>query len=142
VWVLLGQHGGDNAQLTSLAASLGWPFATKRLRFNLLSGTPGLLLGPTRIGLARHRSDPLVPPWPDLVLFAGFRAVSIARWIRRRAGGRTRLVAIGRPRAPLGLFDLVVTTAQYGLPARPNVLRNTLTLNRPDPQRLARAAHR
>lgn len=97
-------------------------------------------LGRTRLGMVREHSDPLTPPWPDLVLLAGYRSVSVARWIKRQSGGRTRLVTIGRPRAPLRVFDLVITTAQYGLPARENVLHNTLTLNRFDPVRLKQAA--
>lgn len=140
VWVLLGRHGGDNAQLLALAAGLGWPFEARRVAFNRVSGMPGLLLGPTRLGLARDGSDALAPPWPDLVLFAGFRCVSVARWIRRQSGGRSKLVAVGRPRAPLHLFDLVISTAQYELAPAANLLRNTLTLNRPEPERLRQAA--
>src|SRR5690606_38221655 len=122
VWVLLGRHPGDNAQLVGLADALGWGFEPKRIVFNSLSEHLLVRLGRTRLGMVREHSDPLTPPWPDLVLLAGYRSVSVARWIKRQSGGRTRLVTIGRPRAPLRVFDLVITTAQYGLPARENVL--------------------
>jgi hypothetical protein len=39
-------------------------------------------------------------------------------------------VHIGRPWAPLSWFDLIITTPQYRLPARPNILHNTMPLNR------------
>jgi hypothetical protein len=44
--------------------------------------------------------------------------------------------------APLEHFDLIITTPQYRLPARPNVLHNAAPLNRIDPERLAAAATR
>jgi mitochondrial fission protein ELM1 len=76
------------------------------------------------------------------VIAAGRRSTPVARWIRRQSRGRTRLVHLGRPWAPLACFDLVVTTPQYGLPARRNVLHNLLPLTRVDPARLAAARAR
>jgi mitochondrial fission protein ELM1 len=48
-------------------------------------------------------------------------------------------VHLGRPRTPLGAFDLVVTTPQYGLPGRANVLHNVLPLSAAAPQCSERA---
>jgi hypothetical protein len=90
--------------------------------------------------LDRAKSDKLEPPWPDLVIAAGRRSAPIARWIRRRSGGRTRLVHIGRPWAPTGWFDLIITTPQYGMRWRPNVLVNAAPLHAMTPERLASAA--
>src|SRR5699024_1303180 len=52
-------------------------------------------------------------------------------WIRRRSGGQTRHVHLGRPRAPLRHFDLVLCTAQYGVPAAPNVVSLSLPWQAP-----------
>jgi len=41
--------------------------------------------------------------------------------------------------APWEHFDLIITTPQYRLPERPNILHNTAPLTRVDPQRLAAA---
>lgn len=139
VWVLLGHRSGDNGQAVALAAALGWPFERKQLRYTALHHAPNWLLGAGTAHLARD-ADPIAPPWPDLVIGVGKRSVPVARWIRRRSGGRTRLVQIGRPFAPLHDFDLLVTTPQYGLPARANVRANLLPLNRPDPSAMAQAA--
>jgi mitochondrial fission protein ELM1 len=70
----------------------------------------------------------LAPPWPTLVIAIGRRSVPVARWVRRVSGERARLVHLGRPRAPYAWFDLIVTTPQYALPARPNVLTIPLPL--------------
>jgi mitochondrial fission protein ELM1 len=140
VWVLLGKGTGGNGQMLSLAEALGWPYETRRLVHNPLHVVPNLLLGASRVSVDRRRSDPLEPPWPDLVIAASRRSAPVARWIRRRSGGRTRLVHLLHAQAPLAHFDLVVTMPQYRLPERPNVMHVTGALNRIDPAQRAEAA--
>jgi uncharacterized protein len=143
-WLLLGQKPGDNGQVLALAEALGWPFEAKRMVHRSTELLTNRLLGATLLGVDRRRSSPLGPPWPELVITAGRRNEPVARWIRRQAGGcqRTKLVHVGRPWAPLDAFDLIVTTPQYALPARPNVLRNEAPMHRVSPERLAEAAER
>jgi uncharacterized protein len=38
-------------------------------------------------------------------------------WIKKQSVGKTKIVELGRPRLPLHLFDLMITTPQYGLPS-------------------------
>jgi len=127
--VLAGRKAGDNTQLLALAEALGWPFETKRIRNRAFELFSNRFLGVTLAGVDLKNSDRLDPPWPDLVLTAGRRNEPVARWIRKQSGGRTRLVHVGRPWAPLECFDLIVTTPQYNLPARPNVLVVDLPLH-------------
>jgi mitochondrial fission protein ELM1 len=131
VWVLLGRKAGDNRQLLAIAEATRRPFRAVQLRFNAGSGLPPLLLGERR--LSWRSEEPLRAPWPALVLAAGKRSVSAALWIRGQSGGMTRLVHVNRPWAPLSWFDLVVTTPQYALPDRPNVLQNLLPFVAPRP---------
>ncbi|MCC7082022.1 MAG: mitochondrial fission ELM1 family protein [Burkholderiales bacterium] len=140
VWVLLGRHEGDNRQLLALAEALGWPFETRRLDFKRHRILPNWLQGGSLAQLDRIRSESLGPPWPDLVLACGRRSAPVARWIGRRSAGTARLVHLGRPQAPLAAFDLVVTTPQYRLPGRDNVVYNVLPLNRTMSGASARAA--
>ncbi|MCC6847009.1 MAG: mitochondrial fission ELM1 family protein [Deltaproteobacteria bacterium] len=135
VWMLLGDKAGDNEQLRILGRALDWSVEEKALRFTRLVRVPNVLLGATRASLSAP-TPYLGPPWPAVVLASGRRAAPIAFWIKRRSGGRTRLVHLGRPRAPLAWFDLVVTSPQYGLPGAPNVLRVDLPLNEVAPERL------
>jgi len=129
VWVLAGRKAGDNTQLLALAEALGWPFEVKRIRNRTYELLTNRLLGATLAGVDRKSSDSLEPPWPDLVLTAGRRNEPVARWVRKQSGGKTRLVHVGRPWAPLECFDLIVTTPQYNLPDRPNVLTVDLPLH-------------
>ena len=137
VWVLLGDRAGDNAQVLRLAEALGWPFEAKRIRYNRLNRCPNLLLGASKLTVDTRRSDSLAPPWPELVIGASRCAAPLARWIKKQSGGRSRLVHLLHTQAPLHYFDLVVTTPQYLLPERSNVLHNLLPLNAAAPEALA-----
>ncbi|MCB1674841.1 MAG: mitochondrial fission ELM1 family protein [Halioglobus sp.] len=142
VWCLLGRKAGDNTQMLALAEELGCGYRQKRIvarRWELLVH---LRRTPTLGGIDRAASSVLAPPWPDLVISAGRRNEPVARWLRQQSGGRCRLVHIGRPWAPLADWDLVITTPQYFLPRRPNVLHNTLPLHRLSAVELAPAAAR
>ncbi len=129
VWVLAGRKAGDNTQLLALAEALGWRYETKKIRNQPWELLSNLLCGATLAGVDGRRSDQLEAPWPDLVLTAGRRNEPVARWIRKQSGNKTRLVHVGRPWAPLSCFDLIITTPQYFLPDRPNVLTVDLPLH-------------
>ena len=139
VWALTDPRPAASTPAVRLAEALGWPFEVKQLAFNALFACPNVLLGSSLASLDRQTSSPLDPPWPDLVIGWGRRSVPVARWIREQSGGRTRLVQLGRPRAPFDAFDLIVTTPQYRLPVRPNVQHNAAPLPAIDPPALARA---
>jgi mitochondrial fission protein ELM1 len=117
IWVMPGNRPGDDAQVYALAEELGLPFETRKLKFNWLAWLDGKLIRSTPISVKRKvRNLTLVPPWPDLIIHVGRRAVPVAQWVRKQSGGRTRLVFIGHPRVPPEMFDLVYTTRQYRTP--------------------------
>jgi uncharacterized protein len=136
VWVMMGHKAGDNSQILALAEAVGWPFEIKRLTYRPTELLTNLLAPLTLLGIVQRRSSPLVPPWPDLIISAGRRNEPPCRWIQARAGKRVRLVHCGRPWAALECFDLVVTTPQYRLPRRANVLHNLTPLQRVSDTRL------
>ncbi|MBL8667071.1 MAG: mitochondrial fission ELM1 family protein [Rhodospirillales bacterium] len=142
VWVLTGNKAGDNSQVLALAEALGWPFEIKRFVHTRFEIVPNMLLRTTVAGIDREQSSPLEAPWPDLVISAGRRNEPIARWIKKQAPEHVRLVHVGRPWSRLHHFDLIVTTPQYRLPVRPNVLHNQTPLHRVTKERLAREAAR
>jgi mitochondrial fission protein ELM1 len=140
LWLLLGDKAGDNAQVLELARALGEPYTVKRL-----VPKPQWVLGKPRFRatldhLDPARSDPLEPPWPDLVLTIGRRPSMAALWLAERSGGRTRLAIVGRPKRWPERFALIVASGQYAVSEAANVVRLELPLLRPDPARLAAAA--
>lgn len=122
LWALLPKHRGDARMVEAAAEASGLDVEVKRLAFNPLGWLLNLRSRGSLFTLTPAARAQLTPPWPDVVVTAGKRSAPIALWIKTASGGRTRLVHLGRPSAPLGWFDLVVTTPQYGLPARSNVL--------------------
>jgi mitochondrial fission protein ELM1 len=139
---MMGHKAGDNGQIQALADALGWPYEIKHLVYRRTELLTNLFAGPTLMGLVKEQSSPLEPPWPELVISAGRRNEPLVRWIQREAGGpgKVRLVHVGRPWALHECFDLIVTTPQYRLPRKPNILHNEAPLHRVTPERLAKAA--
>ncbi|MEQ8860260.1 MAG: ELM1/GtrOC1 family putative glycosyltransferase [Pseudomonadales bacterium] len=132
IWLLIGPKAGDNTQMRSLGGALAaagaWRVEEKRLCFHSGELLLHLASRPTLAGLRPPCRPQLVAPWPDLLITAGRRNELVARWIRERSGGRTRLVHLGRPWSRPERFDLVVSTRQYALPAGDRVLVNALPL--------------
>ena len=119
VWILSRGRKGDLDQMLALARATGWPFEVKTLRF----------AGPEVPVLSRLLlKEKLSPPWPDLVLCAEASPSVIAREIKRLSGGKTRIACLGRPAGSPDTFDLVITTAQYRIPASANVVELSMPL--------------
>lgn len=136
VWLVLGDKLGDNAQVEIIAGALGWPCERRNLRFRAeyVLGKPRF--APSLYHLDAERSDPLAPPWPDLIVTIGRRPAMAAAWVRAQSGGRTKIALIGRPKRDIADFALVIATPQYRLPARANVVHLDLPLMRADEGRL------
>lgn len=139
-WLVIGDKLGDNAQVEVLAQALGGPCEPKRLRFlpQYTKGKPWFR--PSLHHVDRAASDPLQPPWPDLILTIGRRPSMAALWIKEQAANHTRVVLIGRPRRLWDHFDLVVASSQYPVPDRTNLVRLDLPLLRMDEAAIAAAA--
>jgi uncharacterized protein len=143
VWLLLDDRPGHTTQTVGLAEALGWPYETKELKFTALNRLSNRLLGASRLSLDRKQSAELAPPWPDLVIAMGRRNAPIARWIKRRSGGRTQLVQLGRKAANVAAdFDLAVTCTHFQLPPHPKRIDLLLPPTQVTSARLAQAAER
>lgn len=137
MWLVIGDKLGDNAQVEIIADALGWPVERRRLRFleQYVHGKPPFK--PSLYHIDLQHSDPLEPPWPDLILTVGRRPSMAAMWIRERSAGRAKVVIVGRPKRMMDQFALAIATPQYRLPERSNVLQLELPLMRVDETRIA-----
>ncbi|MFZ1745783.1 MAG: ELM1/GtrOC1 family putative glycosyltransferase [Nitrospirales bacterium] len=133
IWILSDGKVGHTTQSEALARLLGWPYEIKHLRFhwwNRLQKVLWGLLPPHTVGLDTGRSSPLNPPWPDIVLNAGWRSVPVARWIRQQNQGQTRIVQLGRKAGfSIDLFDVAITPTYYGFPPHPRRIETATPLN-------------
>ena len=139
IWLIDAYRAGERGQVRALVEALGWPCETKVLRYRKHVFLPHVLGQSTLRGITAESAAALRAPWPDLVISCGVRNEPVCRWIREQSGGHTRYVHVGRPWAPLGTFDLVITTPQYRVPTHPRVLNNMLTLHSVTEERLAQA---
>lgn len=105
VWVLTDGKAGDEMPLVGVAEALGVPFEIRRVK----PGLPWVWFmpyGPIDPREAPGRSgSPLSPPFPDICLATGRRAIAYARHLKRNTGC---MVALFKdPRAGSGFADLV-----------------------------------
>jgi mitochondrial fission protein ELM1 len=140
VWLVVGDKLGDNAQVEAIAEAMGSDYVVKRLRFRGRYVVRRPFFRPSLRHVDIESSDRLEPPWPDLVLTVGRRPSMAALWISKRSRGRTKLVIVGRPRRMLRRFDLVITSAQYRVPDRSNVMQLDLPLMRSSTARMSSVA--
>jgi len=139
-WLVLGDKKGDNGQVEAVAAGLPWPWERRfvQMRPEWVYGKPPVR--PSLDHIDRDKSDPLEPPWPDLILTVGRRPSSVALWIQQQSGGNTRIVYLGKPSTRVERFDLVAVSGEILMPPLANVIRTELPLMRvtQDPAELER----
>ena len=144
MWVLTSHKPGHTTQARGLADALGWPYTTKILHFRGPTGLYKYLLGTdraTRRGLDISQSDVLGPPWPDLVIVAGWRPGRVARWIQHESHGRTHLVLLGRIGSrPVAPTDISVVCEHFRLPPHPRRIETGAPVTQVNPERLETAA--
>ncbi len=129
-WLLLGDKRGDNAQVEAIAQALGWRCEVRRLQMQERWRVAKPKVEASLHHIDLEHSDPLAPPWPDLVITIGRRPSMAALWIAEQAAGRTRLVLVGKPSGQSARFDLLITSAENQMPPLANLLPITLPLMR------------
>ena len=139
-WVMLGDKRGDNAQVQTIVDALGWPVEQRFLQPlpQWVCGKPRFQ--PTLSHLDLARSDPVTPPWPELIITCGRRPSMAALWVRRQSAGRTRIVLVGKPSGHLPDFDLIVASSENQLPPFANVVPTLLPFMQVDATAVAAAA--
>jgi uncharacterized protein len=124
-WVLTDGKAGDELQALSVAGALGLGPEIRRVRPRP-PFTWAMPWGPID---PRERpavaGSPLAPPYPDLLIASGRRAVAYLRFVKKASGGRTYTVFLKDPRTGPGTADFIWSPS-YDRLRGPNVL-NTLT---------------
>ena len=134
IWLLLGDKKGDNGQVETIAAALedrlGWHCELKHIRILEPFIFGKARVGPTLYHIDRESSDPLRPPWPDLVITIGRSPANVALWVRGQSEGHSKIVLVGKPSGMMDKFELIVASAEILLPPFPNVQRISMPLMR------------
>jgi mitochondrial fission protein ELM1 len=141
IWAVSDGRAGIEAQAVGLAQALARlrpaRVTTKRLIFRRAGHRPWWL-HPRPL----HDLDPtsaIAAPWPDVWIGCGRASVALSMRVRRWSNGKTFVVQLQDPRAPIGAFDLVIPPRHDRL-AGPNVLPIIGSPHRLTPERLAEEA--
>lgn len=137
-WVISDGTIGMEIQSIGLARTIGVEPVVKRVAPRLpwrvlpaqLWAFPFLSLG--------SDSDPLEPPWPDLVIGTGRIAAALSSAVRKASGGRTFTVQMQAPHLAPDHFDLIVVPEHDGYTA-PNAVTTLGSMHRITEERLDEA---
>lgn len=138
IWTLLDELAGNRSQVLGVAEALGLPFVEKHIAYSSLAKLPNLFKGASFMGLKAESKAALTDPWPDLVIAAGRRTAPVARAIKGKSQGQTKLCQIMYPGdAGEADFDLIAVPNHDDRPLRKNMIAMTGAPHRITPERLA-----
>lgn len=126
-WIVTEGLAGTENQCLGVAEALGVMPVIKRIGLR----QPWQSLSPF-IGFecaATFTGDPLFPPWPDLVIAAGRKAIAAARHIKRQSGGATFILFLQKPQVKSRALDLIAAPAHDNLSGE-NVIVTVAAPNR------------
>ncbi|MBA5777890.1 mitochondrial fission ELM1 family protein [Stappia sp. F7233] len=107
VWVITDGKAGDEAQCVGVAEALGAPFEIRRVAPKA-PFTWAMPWGPID---PRERPDapksPLKPPFPDVAIASGRRAVAYLRHLKKASSGRIFTVFLKDPKTGTSAADLI-----------------------------------
>lgn len=114
-WVVTDGKIGMVNQCLGLAGALGVTPEQKTIELARPWRWLPPVLTPSSLSVLARGSDPLTPPWPDLLIASGRKSVPVSRAVRRASGGATFTVQIQDPAVAPDAFDLVVAPEHDGL---------------------------
>ncbi|MHB8484092.1 MAG: mitochondrial fission ELM1 family protein [Nitrospiria bacterium] len=106
-WTITDTFPGMKSQVEGLADAIGLPTIHKTCKRKWPWGWLGLSLG-NPLSYLTNDSDPLTPPWPDVVISCGRRSAPLALGIKKKSQGKTLCIHIQNPIVNRASFDLIL----------------------------------
>ncbi|MFV0625739.1 MAG: mitochondrial fission ELM1 family protein [Alphaproteobacteria bacterium] len=110
VWLLLDDRMGSVNQAKGVAQALDeqkFQVVEKKIVYNFWAALPNVVKGASLIGLTSESKAELSEPYPDLAISASRRTASVARYLKKKSHGRTKIVQILHPGCEIDDFDLM-----------------------------------
>lgn len=107
-WTITNAFPGMKSQVIGLAEAIGLPTLHKTCHRRWPWGWLGLTYG-NPLSQLTVESDPLMPPWPDVVISCGRRSAPLALAIKKANQGKTFCIHIQDPHFNRQAFDLIVS---------------------------------
>jgi uncharacterized protein len=143
VWVMTDGRAGIENQALGLAEAIGRRTPIRLTVKRIELRTPWRWAPPGFVPAARMAlslgSDPVAPPWPDILIGCGRASVPLSMGMREWSRGRTYVVQLQDPRVNPREFDLVVPPLHDELEG-PNVLAIVGACHRVTPEKINQAA--
>lgn len=140
-WAVTEGAIGMENQAVGLSEAVGLPTVIKRVMARAPWRYLPAQVWPKPLNLLTAESDPLLPPWPRLLISCGRRSAPFGMAVRRASAGKCFTVHIQDPKVGLDNFDLVVPPRHDGVTG-PNVIVSRGALNRVTADKLAEGARR
>ena len=97
VWLILDDRMGNINQIKGVGEALGWPMEEKKISYNRWIRLPNFLRGESTLGISPESLSFLKEPFPDVVVGAGRRMFPLLRYIKKKSGGKTKIVQLMNP---------------------------------------------
>ena len=138
IWVLADDRAGNTAQALGVAEAFAKNPEVKTVRYTRSVVLPNVLRGASALGVTAETVAGLTEPFPNVAVAAGRRAAPLLRFLKKKSGGKTKIVQIMYPgRFGLSDFDLIVLPRHDGCKLiRSNIMRVTGAPHRITPERL------
>ncbi|MDD4555829.1 MAG: mitochondrial fission ELM1 family protein [Alphaproteobacteria bacterium] len=110
VWLLLDNRMGSVGQALGVGQALDknlFELVEKKIVYNFFAALPNYLKGASLLGVVAESKKELQAPYPDLVISASRRTACVARYIKKKSKGHTKIVQILHPGTELEDFDLI-----------------------------------
>ncbi|MDX1711409.1 MAG: mitochondrial fission ELM1 family protein [Rhodovibrionaceae bacterium] len=140
-WIVSDGKAGIEGPCLGLAEALGVEPEVKRIDVRAPWRWLPPNLWPAALSAPGPAGDRLSPPWPDLVIANGRKAMAPAAAIRRASGGRAFVVVLQAPQMRLDAFDLVIAPKHDRLEGA-NVFSVQGSITRIRPETLSEEAER
>lgn len=133
-WTITNEFPGMKSQVMGLSEAIGLPTVHKTCKRRWPWGWLGVSWG-NPLNQLTADSDPLSPPWPDLIISCGRRSAPLALAIKQQNKEKTFCVHIQDPLINRDAFDLIVAPEHDHLQG-PNVMSTKGALHKVTPQKL------
>lgn len=130
IWVLLDNRAGNNNQSIGLAEALGVDFITKQICYNSLAKLPNFLRSTSFLAIDKASKEAIYAPYPDLIIAAGRKLAPVARYIKKKSAGKTKLVQIMWPESAISYFDLIAVPKHDNKKPAKNIVEIIGAINR------------
>jgi uncharacterized protein len=111
VWIISDGKIGDDVQCRAVAGGLTPGFECRRIapRAPWVWTAPWGVIDPR--DSPGNPQSPIAPPFPDVIVASGRRAVPYARAVKQASGGKTLVVFLKNPRSGFRNIDVIWTPA-------------------------------